>query len=1783
MIRRPRFASAIKNDVKQSKIQIPARVRAFSLTLLLFGSSSALLLALDKSGVTPTTISLPKGPGAIEGLGESFQPSLNTGTAKYGFALKLPPATGAQTPTVHLGYEGGGANGPLGFGWTLSVPFVQRRTDRGIPTYGENVGFVRSDTFINETKEELVPQTNGFYFCKNEEAFIRYRQVNDHWEGVLPEGTVMQFGLTSQGRIDDGQTNHVFAWLLERETDTHGNTIVYSYASFPGTNNINQKYLAAISYGPGAPPWQNFHFITFAYEDRLDWFEDCRSAFIVRTGKRLKEIIIGTQGPNLANHLSGDFNGDGKLDYLDRKYELEYLNYLGTNSYWSLLSKVVPVGADGTSTLPPLTFGYTVCNPPDSLSASQAIIGGANEPPIVMDNSLVDFVDLNGDGLPDILATDPGGNAHLGYINLGESGAGGGHMINWQSATALNSEDDRALQFDLQSTAPIAHLADMDGDGVADLAVTALDGSVFYFANRAKLAWGPRQDMSTQDFAPPSPFGNADVHTADLDFDKRIDIIQSISSGNGADYRIWFNLGNQNYSASVTVPQNPGFMLSSPGVQIADFNGDRVPDIVQVNPGFLVTSAGLGYGRFADPITVTIPDVLLEDTQVAKAKLTDVNGDGLADLVIERAAPGELWYWLNLGNYTLSNRKTITGMPTGVGAGAVVRWADLNGNGTTDLIYADSASTPRLQTVDIGELINSSATPNILVAISNGIGRVTLINYRSSTEYALEDAAAGKPWPDLMPNPVRVVAAVTNLDSLGHQYLTFFRYHNGYYDPVEKQFRGFAQAEQIDIGDATAPTLVTRSFFDTGKSYEAMKGKLLVLSLEQEDGNAFSVETNSWTIPPVTLYTGTNGTNVVYAHPTAKVKIVSELGQGPLKRIEAEFGYDNYGNQTTNAAYGIVENGDRSAWNDERIISTEYALNLDAWNLRHPKRQEIKDLAGTIISRAEYFYDDETFSGANPGVVTLGDLTLRREWITPSNSTAYIQASRRKYDSYGNPTFLLDPVAAASGGAVDLTKGHAREIGYEARFRTYAISETVHVGAGTQPLIAQAGYDEGLGVVTSSLDFNTNQTAYGYDSFGRVINIVKPYDSPSLPTIEYDYALAQPFGPSGVVNFLETRQLDKSASQSPGDHRSYYFITRQFIDGLGRLLMTKHEAEPGAPNGPPRVVISAAVQFNARQKPSITLNSCYSLLPGNQLDTLLAFEDIGAPGWQGAFSFNGQLQNLGLATAHKTSVTYDALLREVSSANPDSTIRRMRYEPLLNKAFDENQTDLASPFFGDSMAHYEDGLGRLVRVDENVRRNDDGTSASTTNTWTTGYEYDVNDMLTRLTDSQGNGKPMRYDGLRRKTFMNDPDRGVLSFAYDDAGNVLGTTDARNQHIVFTYDGANRLLTETYVGSLLSPRRGEDRGEGPVNVAYHYDAPAGLIENGDGTREIAQNTRGMLSFISDGAGEEHLSYDARGRIHYLIKRVPNLLFLATLNSPPSSVLVNYRTTFDFDSLDRLTRLVYPDNDQVEYRYNDRNQVGSILGGPSGNIISNLTYWPSDQHQQIDYGNGVRTTYDYDERLRLKSLLTISPALNQQLIHFVYGFDGVSNIKTIEDQRPVSAVPSGDNRRNTQLFDYDDLYRLTRVQYSFNAPGAATRNDGSINYRYDRIGNMLFQTSDIQQFHNGLSVTQLGDMSYGGAAGKSGRIGRAQNDPPGPHALTSVSQGATNGPQPRVFPYDANGNMTNIDGLICTWDFKDRLVTAEDDTMRAEYTYDYADRRVTKQVFPKKVGAQLSKAK
>src|SRR5688500_17791406 len=91
--------------------------RTLALVALLHIGSGAQAATPDKSGVKPSVLSLPSGPGSIEGLGKAFQPQLNTGTATYSVPLKVPPGTAGFAPSIELSYNSGAGNSAFGQGW----------------------------------------------------------------------------------------------------------------------------------------------------------------------------------------------------------------------------------------------------------------------------------------------------------------------------------------------------------------------------------------------------------------------------------------------------------------------------------------------------------------------------------------------------------------------------------------------------------------------------------------------------------------------------------------------------------------------------------------------------------------------------------------------------------------------------------------------------------------------------------------------------------------------------------------------------------------------------------------------------------------------------------------------------------------------------------------------------------------------------------------------------------------------------------------------------------------------------------------------------------------------------------------------------------------------------------------------------------------------------------------------------------------------------------------------------------------------------------------------------------------------------------------------------------------------------------------------------------------------------------------------------------------------------------------------------------------------------------
>jgi RHS repeat-associated protein len=1757
------------------------------------GAASAAFMAVgiavpafgaEQTGVDPQVVKLPAGPGSIQGLGDTFEPGLSTGTAEYAYEFAMPSAP--LVPSFTLEYNGGNGDGPIGIGWELGIPYVQRGTGSILPHYvdtdngvddnlnGEIDEFSEKDRFASELHQypsALVENEDGYYLGETEGPFIRYEKLAEHWEATKPDGTRIVFGETPQARIVRPDLGATFTWRIERETSPEGNTVQYFYETIPGDENLNNSYLSRVEYGAGPPPWDSYHFVVFQYEARPGFIENCTGGFQQRTGVRLKEVLACTQGVVLDGHASGDFNADGVTDYLNHRYVLAY----DADPFWTLLSSITEYGADNVSALPPVSFEYTLCNPPDVLSAAPGIVGSPNAPRHLFTSDSVEITELNGDGLPDLLRTFPEGGAHIGYLNLGDTGSGPDRRINWSGPVPIGG-DPRVYTVSLaEGSGAEASLADYDGDGRSDLGYRGNTNEIYYFPNVVADGlpeWGERLLMNPDPaFArPPSPIGNDNVLEIDMNGDAQIDIAQSLFDGQFTQIRVWFNAGGERYSQPILVDTTISYEFKEQGVDLVDFNGDDVDDFVRITTTSVEVAPGLGWGRFGDIIDVPIPDIdELNFVQVRLAAMEDVTSSALPDLLVEGASVGELWYWINRGDYTFDKRRVIRDTPTSIGGNTAARWADLNGNGTSDYVFADDLADPRLQIIDIGEILGCVPSPNLLKRIDNGLGAVTTLEYKTSTAFQLPDTDGGAAWQDPVPFPVDVLTGVTVSDSRGHEYTRTYAYHDGYYSFDWLQFIGFREIEEQHLSDdSTAPALTKRFTYDVGYDVFPLRGSLLREIWETADGEVFWDEETAW--DTIFLWSDPDENEAVFPHMISKTRDVLEQGNGTPQRIVTEYEYDEYGNQTVLREYGVVDGDDVSALNDERITTTEYAVNSDSWIIRLPARTEISNLDGDILSRTEYYYDDETFSGANLGEVVLGQETMVRDWRDPADPDAHVTTSRAKYDAYGNAFLLLDPLAVASGGIVDETAGHLRRIDYDTHFNHFPVRETIVLGGGAVDLTIEADYDPGFGKVVAARDFNGNETRYGYDPFARLSRSIRPGATDAFPSMEYEYGLGVAAA-GGIVNYVETRLLDTEPGD--GDRSAFYAHSRSYMDGLGRTLQERREAEPSSDQpGSPRAAVTQAAQFNGRGKTASMLQPFFSTVAGSSLDDVLAFEDIEHAAWTGRFHIDGALETRTLATAPKTQTEYDATIRVTRAFNPDGTFRESRYEPLVTITLDENDVG-PDPLYSETpVKHYKDGLGRLVQTDEITRTQDNGAPADALQTWTSRYEWRHDGQLKRLIDAQGNEKWFEYDGLGRKTLLNDMNQGISFFTYDDAGNLASAYDILDYLITYTYDGANRLRTEDFhdEGEVFSTHRVYDpalpiSADNLADVNYFYDAPAGVMDLGNGSAGTAQNTLGELAYVWDNSGESHFSYDARGNTTWTVRRLPD---------PATELLVSFKTEMNYDQMDRVTSIIYPDEDRLAYSYNERNLLESITGGLSSTeggieLLHNTTYAPSEQRIATSYGDGVNRKYAYDTRGRLESLrATPSGQPDEPILDYAYTYDAVSNITEITDNRPATTRPAGDPRRNTQRFKHDSMYRLGQVIFSRNMPGEEPENDGQILYRYDRIGNMLSKNADFSQEVRGHEAVDLGNMSYGGSGGAANRIGRAGTEGPGPHALTQVGEDE----DARIFEYDHRGNMTKLDDLQMSWDLKDRLAIVEDgSSFRAEYVYDYADQRVIKRVW------------
>jgi RHS repeat-associated protein len=738
-------------------------------------------------------INLPQGGGSLKGIGESFSPDLHTGTGNFSVPIALPPGRSGFQPQLGLVYSTGNGNGPFGLGWQLSIPGVSRKTAMGLPKYLDESSVYPgnpeyNDTFLLSGAEDLVPlrynatahfieyrpRTEGLF------ALIRryYDAQNDYWQVKTKDGLVSLYGTPNRrgedpaAVFDPANSRRVFSWTLSETRDTFGNRIIYTYERDLGSGVAdplrlwNQVYLKTIQYVDYKDSNKQNRFlvsVNFEYEEeRPDTFSVYQSGFEICTRRRCRNVEVYT-------HPEGQ-------PILTRTTHFEYT--IPDHSKLSLLHAVHVTGHDGvkTESLPPLEFSYSTFEP--NRKRFEPILG-RELPTQSLTEGQLELVDLNGNGLPDLLQMN--GTVPRYWRNLGNG--------RFDLARTM-----RTAPAGVMLSAPGVMLMDANGEGRADL-VLQNNGLSGYFPTTFKGEWDSRSFRKYR-YAPTFNLQDPEVKLLDLNGDGITDALRS-----GNRFECFFNDAEKGWHDTLQIPRKPlaefpDVNFSDPRVRLADMSGDGMQDIVLISDRNFDYWPNLGHGRWGRRITMRNAPQLPHNYDPKRLLLGDIAGNGPDDLIY--VDYGKIWLWINQNGNSFGDPILIEGTPL-ISDVDDIRLTDLYGTGTSGLLFTSNQQVAGRNHWFFLDLAGRHK-PYLLHEMRNNLGALTRVEYRPSTEYFLRDYDDPRTrWQTPLPFPVLVVSRVEVIDQISKGKLaTEYRYHHGYWDSVEREFRGFGMVEQFD-------------------------------------------------------------------------------------------------------------------------------------------------------------------------------------------------------------------------------------------------------------------------------------------------------------------------------------------------------------------------------------------------------------------------------------------------------------------------------------------------------------------------------------------------------------------------------------------------------------------------------------------------------------------------------------------------------------------------------------------------------------------------------------------------------------------------------------------------------------------------------------------------------------------------------------------------------------------------------------------------------------------------
>jgi RHS repeat-associated protein len=1210
------------------------------------------------------------------------------------------------------------------------------------------------------------------------------------------------------------------------------------------------------------------------------------------------------------------------------------------------------------------------------------------------------------------------------------------------------------------------------------------------------------------------------------------------------------------------IPVSSGSVSNGPRIIPEDLNGDGLTDVIAVTTAGIAAAYGMGNGTISAITTILTPGLSITDP--SQVYIHDVNGDGLADILVVPTTGGIQFYANQNGEQFAFIADLPTVLPGLTGANTSLSFGDMNGSGVDDVIVVQKgASGNNAYYVDLFEGLR----PGLLSTVTNGLGGTTALTYENTLQLDVAARTEGTPWARHVPQLLHHVTKIVTTNGLPGVYAqtleTDYAYTNPVYDGRDQRFVGFQQVQKHAIGDTeNDQSGSVRTTYLTGiclydnssgtpcpaaaadRPFLSLTGAPVLVETFDDFGNYLSTVHTTYQVKEIE--TGTDGTFVRYALPTAvdtylydtaspSSTIVAEtainavfpdsnepVGQiqgalnlhGPSTHLQKNKTYDLYGNVLTAQDVGIV--------GTDQTITTTTTWQLapgDPTFWLWTKHTEITTPFTSVGAFSDpgrsttYTYsaqgDLKTVQVALSGTRALNrhDTASRQTAPTPTDASSgpLVEVKNQVYDQYGNATQSLGPNGVS-----------CEQITYDPQFAQLPITDVIYTaspstcsGAG---ITTSRAYQRGFEAQALQTDPGGPFTATTYDGFGRPLTVTK---SSSTNVTQYS--------PKAAVIMAYADTPNESVYVQTWDGTTYR-NKWVYSDGLGNSILTLTEA---AGTDPGTWIASGIQKRGAR---------------GHVTDVYLPY-----------FLSSITPASLSLAAVQPTSTPqhtiYDGFARPLFSTGYDGNANSQTYyHAVSTDAYDALHLQSGSNPLPTTTQ--KDGHGRVVLTTVRGRIG----SSPTVTTVQTARSYTATGNLTTLSRSSGGStvtQSMAYDSLGRMVENQEPNTtsgtNDWRYAYNDSGELVGTSDPRGCGVNIAYDAAGREISEDY--SECEPNHvnytpPQLTGAGS-EALYVYDAPLGSTATSPDGRRYATISRGELTTFT---------YDPRGRLYTVTRTLPKPGtpaddWHARFSDSSFSYAINY------DDADRVTTqgtgataLAVSGASSVTTSYDERGNIGSVTSS-YGSLVTSTQFDFDGQMLEYQYGDHAQTyaKRSYDSLRRLStSNVARSPAwvqpgngytlpsddstLEQILEAKTIGYDLIGNPLTITDPSGTTKWPTG-AARMTRTATYDDFYHVVTVTDNTGGdtyvqpygPEFASGTDSPVpativtprvssqTFNYDWLGNTTQSTDDQQIFYDRSLGTISNDPVYANRI--TGAVGSTASD------NLSVS-------------YDAQGDVTNV---------------------------------------------------